>query len=156
MTTKDITSVLAETISGVLEVQAFMVAEVCEPAEVEEPVDACLSTSISFNGPISGTLGLIFSGELCVELAANVLGLEAEEIESDDAADALKELINVVCGQFLTSFYGSDTVFKLSIPQVEETDLGIWQACREDPDAVCLNVDYSPVLAYMSLGGSHS
>lgn len=157
MTTKDITTTLSETIANVLEAQAFMFAETSEAADIEKPVGDCLSTSISFAGPVSGGLGLIFPSELCIELTANILGLENDEIESlEDAGDALKEFINVVCGQFLTSLYSSDVVFRLSIPQVEETDLGIWQACREDPDAVCMMVDSSPILAYLSLRESPS
>jgi hypothetical protein len=69
----------------------------------------------------AGTLRFRCTRGFCVLLAANLLGIDADD---DTAAaqgeDAVKEFMNIVCGQFVTSMYGDDDVFNLSIPQIAE------------------------------------
>ncbi len=91
-------------------------------------------------------------GDLSAELAVNILGVDDEdELEEGDAADAVKELVNVICGQLLTSMFGTETVFQLTIPTVEELDRAGWEAAKADGEAIGLSIDDSPALAVLSL-----
>ena len=54
------------------------------------------------------------------ELTENMLGLDEgeAEISSDDQADALKETINVICGNLLPAIAGKDAVFDIQPPEI--------------------------------------
>lgn len=152
MMTQDTTIELAEAVENVLDVQAFMFAENADLDELDPPEESCLHSSISFEGETCGRIDLIFPQELCVELAANVLGIEAEEVDDDeDAEDALKELLNVICGQFLTRHFGSEPVFHLTIPQVESLELETWEEWKGRAGTTGFEVDFSPVLVHLML-----
>jgi len=54
-------------------------------------------------------------------LSANLLGLEAEDSGAQvGAVDAVREFMNVLCGQLITTWYGKNQVFDLTIPNVRE------------------------------------
>lgn len=77
---------------------------------------------ISFTGPVSGSLAIECDGRFMTSLAANVLGLDEEDLsEEADKIDALKELVNIICGNFITSLGGSRAVFDLTIPTIRTT-----------------------------------
>ena len=94
-----------------------------------------LETRIGFRGPDCGNLHFRCPAQFCVQLAANLLGIDPKD---DDAVgvshDAAKEFINVVCGHFVTSMYGTEKVFDLSIPETrpmpEPPDLWIGDGKR--------------------------
>jgi CheY-like chemotaxis protein len=48
--------------------------------------------------------------------------LAEDDLVRERALDSLKEMLNVTCGQLLTSFAGEGPVFDLSIPTVAELD----------------------------------
>ena len=138
---------LETVISNVLQELAFMFADPGTDEDAIAPQEACLKAKISFQGPLCGDLGLVFPQSLCFEMIANILGLEPEDIsEPGDAEDALKELLNIVCGQFLTSAFGSGLVFDLSIPTVEHLDSVAWDQQQQAPDTTVLLVEDEPVL----------
>ena len=117
------TNVLEDTVGQVLEQQAFMFAEPCSCEELEVEAGDFLRASIRFEGPVDGCVDLVIPAALGVELAANVLGIEPEDEEAEALAqDALKEMLNVICGQVLTGLYGTGQVFQLSIPTARPID----------------------------------
>jgi len=78
-----------------------------------------LRGQIEFTGPVNGSLGIQCSENLAQKLAANLLGVEQETMETQaNAWDALAELLNVVCGNLVTSLYDSERPFNLSSPQI--------------------------------------
>ena len=110
------TATLTEIFSDVLADLAFMSThdeEVVSDAEAR-----WLETSISYGGPTSGTLRLRCTKDFSVLLAANLLGAEAG-VEAK-ASDAVKEFMNIFCGQFVTAMYGTEEVYNLTIPRIEE------------------------------------
>lgn len=140
------TTVLEGILSNVLQEQAFMFAEHFD-GEPEIPAPPFMQARIHFAGPFDGYLGLVFPVDLSVELIANVLGLDPEEIDAeDDAADALKELLNVVCGQFLAAAFGQTLVFDLATPSVTQIDAEGWQAQWTKRETTALLVEDEPVL----------
>jgi len=73
-------------------------------SEESAPPEAADRTaaSISFAGPFEGTLALSASNELLPAIAANMLGLDFGQVPSQEIQrDALKELLNVTCGNLL-------------------------------------------------------
>ncbi len=143
---------LEDILSAVLQEQAFMFAEHCNSDDIETPNPPFMYARIKFTGPFDGRLGLVFPRELSIELIANMLGVEAEDIGGDDdAADALKELLNIVCGQFLAAAFGRTLVFDLSTPTIAEINTGQWQAQLAAEHTTALLVEDEPVLFELSL-----
>lgn len=77
--------------------------------------------SVSFTGQFEGRLVMAISSEVLPELAANMLGIE-EETSMEEQQDALKELINVVCGNLLPELAGRKKLFNVNAPQILSLD----------------------------------
>ena len=113
------TATLTTIFSEVLANLAFMFTE-------DEPIDPTsgevwLETVISYRGPCTGTLRFRCSRDFSVLLAANLLGIDPDDNSATlQSEDAVKEFMNIVCGQFVTAMHGMDDVYNLSIPQVRE------------------------------------
>lgn len=101
--------------SEVLANAAFLFAEEGEAGLI--PDDPWLETRIGYRGPFRGELKLLCPRAFATLLAANLLGIEAEDDDAKSKAeDAVGELLNIICGQFITTVYGSSAIFDLSIP----------------------------------------
>lgn len=113
------TTTLTTVLSEVLADLAFMFAD---DGEREPSVgERWLETSISYKGSVSGSLRLTCTWTFAAQLAANLLGMESgEETNEQEANDAVKEFMNVICGQYVTAVYGTEDVFNLTIPEVLE------------------------------------
>ncbi|MDM8539151.1 hypothetical protein QUF70_20550, partial [Desulfobacterales bacterium HSG17] len=49
----------------------------------------------------------------------NMLGIEEDETStSEQQYDALKELLNVICGNLLPEIAGKEAIFKVGMPQI--------------------------------------
>jgi CheY-specific phosphatase CheX len=102
---------------------------------------------MSFSGDSEGSLALAVPTKLCSEIAANVLGVDAEtDLPDGQASDALRELLNVVCGHVLTALAGGKAVFDLSVPTVRDLDFAGWQSLRDEANTIAFIVDDSPAL----------
>lgn len=105
-----------------LEKLAFMFAFSDEGGE-DPPRDSAVTGSVSFTGPFSGTLLVIMSIEVLQELAGNMLGLDdGEETTQDHRSDALKETMNVICGNLLPAIAGDEVVFDIGAPRIISAD----------------------------------
>ena len=113
------TSTLTTIFSEVLANLAFMFTD-------EDPADTSaagtwLETFISYEGPVKGTLRFQCPREFCVLLAGNLLGIDPQDDDAESRAeDAVKEFMNILCGQFITTTHGTDDVFNLTIPETRE------------------------------------
>ena len=137
--------------SDVMEQMAFMFAEAAEEEEAPSMGDTGLVQAVmGFEGPFHGTLELVVPRAICEELAANVLGLEPDdEMVTHAPFDALKELLNITCGNLLTALAGETPVFDLTIPEVKQLEGNAWNALRTRPGAVYCLVDSYPVLLHL-------
>lgn len=114
----DVAALAGRIFAEVLERQAFLFADPADPEDVPTPAEECLSVRMAFRGHAAGRLAIFVPRSLGVELAANVLGTDADDPLADEKAlDACKELLNVVCGNVLTAIWGTSPVFDLSIPE---------------------------------------
>lgn len=114
-TKPELTSVLSDVLGDL----AFMVADDEVP---EVPAGTVwLHGEIRYTGSSVGALQLWCTRGFATRLAANLLGLEPDEGEAQvGAEDAVREFMNVLCGQLVTTWFGNGPVFNLSIPDVCE------------------------------------
>jgi CheY-specific phosphatase CheX len=146
--------ILTEVFCEVLEEVAFMFGEPSSKDELLTNAAKRLHATMTFAGSTYGTLGVAMPAEMCTDLAANILGMDKEDdIPATEAEDALKELLNITCGQFLTAMFGEESVFDFSIPQVTEIDQADWSALMQKPETVGFMVEgVVPAIAYVSFG----
>lgn len=74
---------------------------------------------VNFSGPLQGELLLVISSAVLPELAANMLGLDEGEVPPEDQQkDALREALNVICGNLLPRIGGVEAVFDIQPPEI--------------------------------------
>jgi len=116
---------MKDSISEILETMFFMPIEFPEADELTQikgPAQApFLSAKLAYQGPLSGTFFVLAPKPLVEELAANLLGLEKEEVGSEDVEATLKELLNMVAGKTF-GLYDSQLVFHLGVPELIEPE----------------------------------
>ena len=84
-----------------------------------------------------------------VATLGKLLGLDEEEKDIVvEPTDALAELINIVCGQFLTKVYGDTPVFDLSLPSISKIDEEEWKDLIENKQTISIMIDDVPAIAY--------
>jgi len=107
-----------------LEKLAFIFAE--SEDDMDQFADAeRITVSADFSGPCSGALVMEFGVDGLSELAANMLGLDEDEpISEEEQRDALKEALNIICGNVLPAIAGSEAVFSIASPLLTEGPYG--------------------------------
>lgn len=141
------TEMLRNVFCDILERMAFMFGDLAEEEEMPDTMNNATAASMTFTGPIKGSLTLAVPSEMCPEIAANILGIDPEEERAVEAShDALKELLNVICGNVLTELAGVEPVFDLSVPEIRELDSAAWKALQENSATIALLVDDHPAL----------
>lgn len=130
MDEKTLRLLLLETASGVLENAAYVMIEPYEaserPAEnggkTEGPVDT-VKASIFFTGSVSGLLTMTVPHSLAVTISANMLGQEGDSEESAaKSADAVGEILNVICGMILPHLQGSPAGYAMGTPAISRQE----------------------------------
>lgn len=150
--------IMSKVTIDTLEKLAFMFAFPYE-GEEGEPRDSMVAGSVSFTGPFSGTLVMTISIEVLQELAANMLGLDdGEEPTEDHRSDALKETMNVICGNLLPAIAGDEVIFDIGVPEVlpadQEMKKGAGIPDGLDPSAkVNLDLDEGQCCLFLFLDG---
>jgi CheY-specific phosphatase CheX len=86
--------------------------------------DMFSAASISFSGSVKGTLIMAISDQILPQLAGNMLGLDDdEESTNEQQQDAVKELINVICGNLLPAISGKQHIFHIEPPHLLSEDI---------------------------------
>ena len=127
LTKEQVEKILFDVVENTLEKLVFMFVS-REDERDETEYDAVVAASVSFTGPFSGSLVLIISTQILPELSANMLGVEEEETTQDQRNDALKETINVICGNLLPVIGGKQAVFDVGMPRIIAESESIKQA----------------------------
>ncbi len=116
--TEQIRQTLADTAIATFEQLAFMFAFPQESEDAPAP-DSALLVTIPFSGPFCGSLEMKVSGDVVAELAANMLGIEdEEEVSAAQHNDAIKEALNVICGNLLPAIAGNGELFDIGPPEI--------------------------------------
>ncbi len=148
---KEKKEILARVLETVLEQLAFMFGEAVEKKELITGGEKYLHATMGYTGSQSGSVGVAIPAELGVVLASNILGIdEEEEMALEKSIDALKEFLNIVCGQLLTTVYGDEPVFDLSVPKVEELNKARWEDLVNKPESIGMIVEDVPLIAHAS------
>jgi CheY-specific phosphatase CheX len=132
-------SPLETILSEVLANMAFMFGE---PVTGDAPPEPdWLECVISYRGPQRGELKLRCPEAFADVLAANLLGMEPGSPElAARIEDTVKELLNVICGQTVTTYFGRQAAFDLTIPCMKRLE-ALPPALAPSPDAVELCVE---------------
>lgn len=88
--------------------------------DASEPLGGdMVSAVVAFSGPFSGRVVIHISRSVLPELAGNMLGLDEEGgATPDQEFDALKETVNVVCGNLLPAIAGREPIFNMTMPEI--------------------------------------
>ncbi len=137
--------ILSSTFAETMEKMAFIFSDPLDKSEVAVEEQKYLSAVISFSGKYRGIIEIAAPQQTCNIIAANMLGLEPEEQESEQkAVDAFKETLNILCGQYLTNAFGRDEVFLLSTPQGEICSFEKVNNMVQSEDVICFSVEEQP------------
>ncbi len=101
--------ILYSVAEQIFESLAFLLLAPEEDAPIPDGARG-VTASIMFDGAFEGTLFLCVSEEMLPAIATNMLGLmDDETLPAPQQRDAFKELLNVVCGNFLPQVVGETT-----------------------------------------------
>lgn len=118
--TKKLETMLHQVTLETFESLAFMLPVPSEDVD-EVPTGESIIASVEFAGPFKGAIRLDVGQGILAPLAENMLGLDEEhELTAVEQFDALKELLNVVCGNLLPRIAGPEAVFDVHAPQLLE------------------------------------
>ncbi|MHC4715583.1 MAG: chemotaxis protein CheX [Planctomycetota bacterium] len=116
------TSLLEQTLCYVAEEQfeslAFMFPVPEDPDTPETVAEEWTTVRVGFAGPFGGQLHLAVPSRMLPILGANMLGMDDGAPSPDQQVDALKEMINVVCGNLLPTIAGAEAVFNVEAPEL--------------------------------------
>jgi hypothetical protein len=148
----DARSAILDVFAQVLEDYAFLFSDTLEAGSTNDAEGPFLNVTMSFHGPFKGTLTLAVPKSFGPPLAANVLGLDLDEpLPESSAADALKELLNVTCGNLLTALAGDEPIFDLTVPEVAPLSQSEWEAVASSPDSVGFLIEDWPAFLQLAL-----
>lgn len=147
--------IVSDVFCDILEKLAFMFGEEVGTEEMPEPSEGITLSSMSFSGEMVGTLEMAVPTEMSVEVAVNVLGIDADEIDAEAANDSLKEVLNVICGNILTAIAGEEPIFDLSVPGVKDISSSDWRELMNDPDSINFLLDDNPVILRLQIEGEN-
>jgi len=129
-------NVLMEVAGETLEQLAFIFSfpdDMDSDAIWAENVTGC---RVTFSGQNQGGLLMLISSDALPELAANMLGLEEDEAPPlDQQHDAVREALNVICGNILPRIGGVEAVFDIQKPEILATEAAraMMNAYQSDP-----------------------
>jgi len=138
---------LSATFLDIVEQLTFMFGDPEEKEDLDLELEDFTQASMTFTGDMVGSLTVVVPTSITAEIAANILGLEPEDI-SDDAMlnDAVGEMLNVVCGHVIMTIAGKDANFALQAPQVSILAKDAVASLIDNPDFIGFTLDDHPVL----------
>jgi hypothetical protein len=141
--TRDIAT---QTVSRILGDAAFIFTDALTREARPSPEEwEAEGISLKFIGQPSGEVRMWVGSDFACIAAANMLGIDTGSEEAKQKGiDALKELLNMVVGNFMTAAYGEQLVFTLGLPQKLPRER--LASDFNDSDAVWLEAEGSPVM----------
>lgn len=133
---------MEQAVTSVITAMAGISAEVIEAREIPPFEAPLVNARIAYNGPYSGDLGLMIEQPLAELIGTHMLGFgPGEHLIQDMIDDAVKELLNVVCGRFLTLMFGNKPVFSLNVPQVFPLGSQVCNALLQSTPLIAFRVE---------------
>ena len=126
---------ICQLVSTALERIAFVFAEQLELSD-ESPSDR--HAEIHFSSPeTSGHLVLSATTGFLEEVAANLLGVEVEEVTEEEGVQALTELANIIGGEVVLALGASSIPFELGLPR----EIDAAPPASEEARSACVESD---------------
>lgn len=100
----------------ILEEGLFLFLEEGEPSTEVDPVR--FTMAIDGDGKTNAEIGLQAGHEVARSLAANMLGIDPEEVSETDVRAAVAEALNMVAGRILADTVGTAAELELHPPEV--------------------------------------
>ena len=143
---------LNDVVGHVLEQTAFMFPE---PMDMQDGISFdefdFILARLTFDGEKKGVIMFIVPKEFCIELAGNMLGEELNPDEPDGKdMDALKEILNIIAGRFLTEMFGEKAIFNLATPEVMEISRENFFSLITENEYACSMSDEYPLITIFS------
>jgi CheY-specific phosphatase CheX len=85
----------------------------------DECSDYAMEAAIRFKGDLKGEMSILVSSGLAESMVHNLLGLEKGRMTKEDIEDCVKEVANMICGNFLGRL-DQTRVFDLSMPSFSQ------------------------------------
>lgn len=142
------------TFLDVVEKMAFMFGDPCDGDEVTTYEATWVSASLEFRAGFPGSLALTVPTVMCAEIAANILGLDPEDIANVAIAeDALKEMLNVVAGHVVPALTADAENFDLGVPRITRLDRRRCCELARGEGSACYDFEGTPVILTVDLPG---
>lgn len=133
--------------SEILERLVYIFTEDAEGDELISRKTEFLRVRMHFSGARRGEIILSVDPDLCQEVVANMLGTERDDVRVRDLTrDALKEVLNVICGRILTEIAGREPLFNLSLPVIDTIAQEEWNELVHQSGTMGFLVEDYPVL----------
>lgn len=146
------TPYLTEALGHVLVSMVSMSPLQTEVMNMPDMKTDALNVKVEYSGRHNGELGLIMEQPLANRIASRILGTDnTADVTDEMIEDAIRELINVVCGHFVTLMYGYTPVLKLSIPKVSWVGYAACNVLMTKPDTCTFLVEESPLIGQIKL-----
>lgn len=139
---------LLKSCIAVLERFVMMDAEPLEGELPEfDPQEAdLLQASMVFRGAVTGALTLAAPFDLCLEMAANAIGVEPDpDLHAAQAADVLGEVLNMICG-YLVLDLEPEKPTDLTPPVVVGMEVTEWDHLAALPATMPFTIEGRPAL----------
>lgn len=117
------TEQVSEAVAGALESIAFMLLD---GAETEEQ-SYSQHTRIEYSGSHeTSEVRLSATDGFLLELASNLIGVDISEVSPElEGTQALSELANIVCGEVVRVLGGTDSSFRMGLPESIQDGVGL-------------------------------
>jgi hypothetical protein len=143
---------VTEEFCRVMTTMAFMFPEPLEKTDIPTLCGVWHLVSMSFDGPLKGTLKMALPEQLCTQICANVIGLDLDNDKAiARAKDAALEVLNVTCGRILIGLAGKEPIFNLSVPTISAPAEHELKALLDNPSTVAFSAENQTLMLSMSL-----
>lgn len=116
---REYSQILSEVTAETLEKLAFIFSFANDPDDRDIWETDAIGCHVNFSGPHHGEIFLVINNKVLPQMAANMLGLDDGANPSlEQQQDALKEALNIICGNLLPTIGGVDAVFDIAPPTI--------------------------------------
>lgn len=136
-----------ELMSDVFMQFSFMFAMPIDRKEIKEVQEPIYQVTMVFRGNTTGKIKFLLPREIGIQLTENLSMDELEDgaISEKEIVDSMKELVSILCGHFLTTFFDNMCVFNVETPVISNVTQREWLLTLQEKDFFYFSVDDIPI-----------